>query len=104
MLLDHYVGVISETELDLPHTIDSRSGFSWDNGGCVNKKAAWSGSMSSFRQNDILDFELDCNRHHLKLTNRRTGETDSISDLPRQNLRLFLLLRYPTSKVHLLQK
>ena len=65
---------------------DYRRSYSWyghgdkcENGKCTN-------SIGQFQVNDVIQLDVDCNTHTLRIFNHRSGETATIADLPEVEL------------------
>ena len=79
---NHFVGVAAKTGLFADRLTFSRS-FSWDgrNGEAqILRDTIKTGRL--WEKGDILELQLNCDDHTLRLTNIRTGKTDTISGLP----------------------
>ena len=82
-----FVGVAEKDKLT--DTNNAREAYCWYGlGGAqyVMGKITCTTSFWSFRVEDILQLDLNCDDHTLRITNQRSGETDTIDNLPASEL------------------
>ena len=66
---------------------DYQRSYSWDgyNGQkCENGKCTC--SIGRFQVNDVIQLDVDCDTHTMRIFNHRSGETETIADLPEVEL------------------
>ena len=76
-----FVGVAEKDKLK--ETLNYQQSYSWYGyNGQKNVMGSFTASITAFQVGDIVQLNLDCDEHTLRITNQRSGETATIDDLP----------------------
>ena len=77
------LGVAEKPGRTVSRDDNRRHVYAWENAGCKTIPGeTYHNALEAWENNDTLHFRLNCTNHALTITNTRSGETDTITDLP----------------------
>ena len=78
--MDVFVGVMDKQKRT--GSYDFTRSYSWDGYGQKYEYGKYTASIGRFQVNDVIQLDVDCDTHTLRIFNHRSGETATIAGLP----------------------